>query len=110
VSHRAEDIADRTPYAGEKIGLANSSACLPHGGWANRWLVTTPHARDGIPLDGTAWAVEFENGEIAGLTASVLGYVDQYFSDCAVLNSLMRLGCVCQREPVQRQADVLAYG
>ena len=49
-------------------------------------------------------------GEIAGLTASVLGYIDQYFSYCAVLNGLVRLGCVCQREPVQRQADVLAYG
>lgn len=27
----------------------------------NRWPVTTPHARVGLPLDGTAWAVEFDD-------------------------------------------------
>jgi len=27
----------------------------------NRWPVTTPHARGGLPLDGTAWAVEFDD-------------------------------------------------
>jgi hypothetical protein len=39
-----------------------------------------------------------------------LGHVDQDFSDCAVLDGLVRVSCVCQREPVQRQAGVLVDG
>ena len=27
----------------------------------NRWPVTAPHARGGLPLDGTAWIVEFDD-------------------------------------------------
>jgi hypothetical protein len=44
----------------------------------------------------------------ANATWVVLRHVDQYFSDCAVLNVLVRVCCVCEREPVQRQAGVLA--
>jgi hypothetical protein len=34
----------------------------------------------------------------------VLGHVDQYLSDCAVLDGLVCVSCISDREPVQRQA------
>src|SRR5829696_7158430 len=41
-----------------------------------------------------------------GLTTVVLQDVDQDLSDCSVLNGLVGIGGLCQREPVQRQASV----
>jgi hypothetical protein len=38
--------------------------------------------------------------------APVLGHVDEYLSDCAILNCLVGVCCVCEREPVQRQTGV----
>ena len=36
------------------------------------------------------------------LGSATLGHVDQYFSDCAVLDGLVRIRCGCKGEPVQR--------
>jgi hypothetical protein len=35
-------------------------------------------------------------------TTRVSGHVDEYFSDCAVLDGLVCICCVGEREPVQR--------
>ena len=40
----------------------------------------------------------------------VLRHVDQYFADCARFDGVVRVCCVGEREPVQRQAGVVAHG
>ena len=40
----------------------------------------------------------------------VLRHVNQHFPDCAILDGLVRVSCVCEREPEQRQAGVFADG
>src|SRR5215203_4700695 len=45
-----------------------------------------------------------------GITTVVLKDVDQDLPDGSVLNGLVSIGCLCQREPVQRQASLFADG
>jgi hypothetical protein len=58
---------------------------------SHNWVGAPPHHRLGQPS-----------------VRQALGDVDQNFSDCAAFDGLMGGCCSCEREPVERQARVLA--